>query len=297
MKNFKLFELVRKNQRVSGGGLMIGVDNDLKALQVRQGDDEVECVSVVVSVSGTEIRAVCGYGPQNRDSVGRKTLFWDYLDKEVEYAVTNNQILIIQMDSNCHAGSGLIHGDPNPQNENGKYLQCFMDRNPRLTIVNSLDLCQGLVTRHRVTTQREEKSILYLFIVCEKALTFIDSMNVDEKGQFKLTNFKTLQGGKKTTYSDHNILTLNCNFEVGQTKPQRVQLFDFFNQEGLHLFTEETINTNKFLQCFEDNNPFTKQAQKWFKVLNNTFHQCFTKIWSRKRKLCMTDVDMLFDRS
>ena len=105
LKNFQLFELVRKNQRVSGGGLMIGVDNDLKALQVRQGDDEVECISVVVSVQGTDIRAVCGYGPQNRDSVGRKTLFWDYLDKEVEYAVTNNQILIIQMDSNCHAGS------------------------------------------------------------------------------------------------------------------------------------------------------------------------------------------------
>ena len=61
------------------------------------------------------------------------------------------------MDSNCHVGSGLIPGDPNPQNENGKYLQCFMERNPRLTIVNSLDLCQGLVTRHGVTTQREEK--------------------------------------------------------------------------------------------------------------------------------------------
>ena len=71
LKNFQLFELVRTNQQVSGGGLMIGVDNDLKALQVRQGDDEVECVSVIVSVPGTDIRAVCGYRPQHRDSVGR----------------------------------------------------------------------------------------------------------------------------------------------------------------------------------------------------------------------------------
>ena len=32
LKNFQLFELVRKEQRVSGGGLMIGVDKELKAL-------------------------------------------------------------------------------------------------------------------------------------------------------------------------------------------------------------------------------------------------------------------------
>ena len=41
LKNFQLFELVRKEQRVSGGGLMIGVDKELKALQVREGDDDV----------------------------------------------------------------------------------------------------------------------------------------------------------------------------------------------------------------------------------------------------------------
>ena len=116
LKSFQLFELVRKEQRISGGGLMIGVDKELKALQVRQGDDETECLSVVVSVGGTDIRAVCGYGPQSRDTAVRKCLFWEYLDTEVELAETNEQILVIQLDSNCHAGSRIIPNDPNFQN-------------------------------------------------------------------------------------------------------------------------------------------------------------------------------------
>ena len=34
LKNFQLFELVREEERVAGGGLMIGVDKELKSLQV-----------------------------------------------------------------------------------------------------------------------------------------------------------------------------------------------------------------------------------------------------------------------
>ena len=65
-----------------------------------------------------------------------------------------------------------------------------MERNPKMSIVNSLPLCVGLITRQRKTTQREEKSVLDLFIVCEKALVFKVSMKVDEKGEFRLTNFR-----------------------------------------------------------------------------------------------------------
>ena len=113
LKNFQLFELVREEERVAGGGLMIGVDKELKSLQVRQGDDEVECLSVVVAVSGADIRAVCGYGPQRRDTAKRKTLFWDYLDSEVKLADKYNQLLIIKIDSNSYAGSQLVPNDPN----------------------------------------------------------------------------------------------------------------------------------------------------------------------------------------
>ena len=148
-------------------------------------------------------------------------------DKEVEDSTLEDQALIIQIDSNCHAGSQLVPKDPNPQNENGKYLQRFMERNPTLRIVNSLSICNGLITRQRNTINGEEKAVLDLFMVNVKALPYIESMNVDDKGQYRLTNFHSYQGRQITTSSDHNIITLSCNFLTSRNKPERIELFNF----------------------------------------------------------------------
>ena len=121
-------------------------------------------------------------------------------------------------------------------------------------------------------------------------------MKVDEKGEHRLTNFHGTKGGKKTTYADHNTVTLHCQFLKGQTQPCRVELFNFKNVEGQHLFTTETTYTSKFSKCFEDNTPFIKQSQNWFKVLNDTFHKCFTKIRSRKRKHEVSYVEQLLEK-
>ena len=187
------------------------------------------------------------------------------------------------MDSNCHAGSTLICNDPNPQNDNGRFLQSFMERNPSLRIVNSLDICEGLITRQRMTNNREEKSILDLFIVCEKALAYVNNMKVDERGELRLTNFHGRPAGKKTTYTDHNIVSLNCKFTEGQTKPNRIELFNFKDVEGQKQFTEETTNTTKFSQCFLSNSTFLEQAQKWYRTFYSTIYKCFNKIRGRKR--------------
>ena len=296
LKNFQLFELVRKEQRVSGGGLMIGVDKELKALQVRQGDDEVECLSVVVSVGGTDIRAVCGYGPQSRDTAARKSLFWEYLDTEVELAETNKQILVIQLDSNCYAGSRIIPNDPNSQNKNGKYLSQFLERNQTLTIVNSLPLCDGIITRQRKTTLQDEKAILDLFIVCDKTLPYIKSMKVDEIGEFRLTNFHGFRKGQNITFSDHNMLSLKCQFDQKETKPQRIEMFNFKNPDGQDRFKEMTTYSRQLTECFEDNSPFEKQSQNWYRRLNKLFQLCFTKIRHRKRKQEETEVEILLEQ-
>ena len=99
----------------------------------------------------------------------------------------------------------------------------------------------------------------------------------------------------KMTYTDHNIVSLSCKFEVSQIKPQRIELYDFQNIEGQQQFKELTTSTNKLSKCFEDNSPFLKQSQNWFRCLNSFFYQCFTKIRNRKRKLEVSEVDILLD--
>ena len=122
-----------------------------------------------------DILCVVGYGPQIGDSIDRKSQFWEYLEQEVETAREHDFGLIIQIDSNAWAGQHINPKDPNPQNANGKLLQQFLQSNPALTVVNSLQSCEGSITRHRKTTAGEENSVL------STRATFTDQVSSFEK--------------------------------------------------------------------------------------------------------------------
>ena len=95
-----MFELTREKNKISGGGLAIGVIHDLKPVMTRKGDDEVECLSVEITVGQLQILCVVGYGPQLGDSDERKEQFWKYLEEEIISADIRNVGIIIQIDSN-----------------------------------------------------------------------------------------------------------------------------------------------------------------------------------------------------
>ena len=153
LENYQLFELRRENAKdeggkgLNGGGLAVGALQELHPVLVRQGDDEVECLTIEVTAGLIKICCVNGYGPQLCDSLERKEKFWRYLDKEVIDADSSNIGLVIEIDSNCWAGPELIPNDPNIQNSNGRMLELFLKRNKGIRLVNSLPLCDGLITR------------------------------------------------------------------------------------------------------------------------------------------------------
>ena len=96
---------------------------------IRQGSDEVECMTIEVTTGNTRLRCVIGYGPQLADSPTRKENFWNYLDQEIINAHEEGVGIIIEIDSNAWAGKGLLSKDPNTQNNNGKHLEDFLVRN------------------------------------------------------------------------------------------------------------------------------------------------------------------------
>ena len=63
------------------------------------------------------------------------------------------------MDGNLWAGKDLIKRDSNEINNNGKHFKEFLEIDNYLTVVNSLSLCEGLITRSRITSKRTEKSL------------------------------------------------------------------------------------------------------------------------------------------
>ena len=136
-------------QEAQGGGLALGVNKMFESTFITEGDDETEVMSVLVVVGSIPIRVIVGYGVQENASKEKKDKFWDFIEKEVNDAEALGQGILLQMDGNLHAGEELIKNDPNPQNVNGKMFMQFLQRNTSLTVVNSMNICEGLIT-HRL---------------------------------------------------------------------------------------------------------------------------------------------------
>ena len=236
-----------------------------------------------------------GYGPQESDCISRKEKFWDFLDKEVHSAKHDKVGIIIEIDSNAWAGKKLIPNDPNTQNNNGKLLEKFLNRNKNMTLVNSLPICEGLITRKRQTKCLNEKSILDLFIVCDQIMPYVVQMHVDEKGENQLTNFHCINHRGKVTETEHSKVELKLDLRFEVNKPHRTESFNFKNDYNKEFFKTITTNTNRLSNCLKSNEPFQKQIKKWEHELRSHVVKAFPKIRSRKRKFQDTEVGIMLE--
>ena len=115
--NYIVFEKVRKT-KVNGGGLAIGCVKELNPTWVREGEEEVEALSIDIFVQNMKIRCCVAYGCQENEEKEKKDLFWSYLDEEVSEASNTRAGLIIQFDGNLWAGDKIVPNDPRSQNKN-----------------------------------------------------------------------------------------------------------------------------------------------------------------------------------
>ena len=142
---------------------------------------------------------------QTNDLSERKQKFWEFIEQEALNAFQAGSGFILQMDGNCHLGKDVLKDDPNEQNSNGKLFCEFLERMPHLTVINTLPLCEGSITRMRKTTRGIEKSILDVFVTCQQVLPFITRMVIHERREHALTNYSTVKNTGRVVESDHNV--------------------------------------------------------------------------------------------
>ena len=284
-KKYIIYELHRKKEKLSGGGIAIGVLKELHPVFVNEGDDEVEALTVEIWVEDFPIRLVVAYGPQNIDRENnpqkhkeKKEKYWAYIENESIEAKKTAAGFLVHMDGNLHAGEEIVPKDPNPQNENGKLFQAFLERNPDLTVINSLSLCQGLITRFRRTINGDEKAVLDFFLCCEKLRPYLLKLTIDEDGEIALTNFKPVKDNKRAKASDHAVMELELELKFSKEKPSRTELFNFKNVECQKNFNLKTTKTNTLSKIFEERGDVENQFKSWWKLLNSFFQQTFRKV-------------------
>ena len=282
LDHFQVYYLSRQNMQ--GGGIAIGIDKMLESTMLNSGNDETEIMSVLVVIENISIRIIVAYGVQENASKEKKDRFWEFLEEEVFQAEKENQGVIIQMDGNLHAGKELIKNDPNIQNQNGRLFMQFLQRNSGLVVVNSLNICKGLITRQRRVNTKIERAVLDFFIVNDRLAPFLKSMLVDEEKEFCVNNFSQAKKNKRVIESDHNGLILELSLQFSHKKPDREVMFNLKNRECQEHFRNETNMNKEIFECFENNWPLEVQSKKWLKTFNSILHKCFRKVRICKRK-------------
>ena len=281
LDNFIIFELIRKNK--SGRGLALGCAKELQPVWVREGNNQVEALSIEIFVRNMQIRCCIGYGPQENDNIEINEEFWKYLDEDVYQASVTGSGFILHFDGNLWAGSKIIPGDPRPQNKNGRLFQSFLERNPHLSVVNALPQCEGLITRRRMKNGVLELSVLDFFVVCERVLPFVQKMVIDEEKQNILTNYKAVRSGGVAVDSDHLTQIMDLDLKYVSEKPQRVEIFNFKEKEAQILFKKLTSETDVFSNCFLNKSPLSLQVKMWRSTLESYCQKSFRKIRIRKK--------------
>ena len=298
LEEYIIFQKNRQKKE-NGGGIAIGCKEVLKPVWVREGTDDVEALSIDIFVKQLKIRFCTGYGFQENELIEKKNLFWEYFDNEVNEAERSGAGLIIQMDGNFWAGKDIIKSDPRPQNNNGKLFQQFLERNKNLTVVNSLELCEGSITRQRLRNGKSEKSILDVFIVCNLVLPYLTKMVIDEDKNYILTNYENVRNGGKANDTDHATEYIDLNLKIFTEKPKRQEVWNFKNKEAQINFRIGTSETKDFTSCFQNELSLRKQIENWRGILNRNIKDNFKKVRilkKQKKDVCNSKLNNLIER-
>ena len=229
-----------------------------------------------VKTENYNIRVINAYGPQE-DNYNKEDIynFWQELEEEVVSAKDDDCLVLIQLDANAKLGSKIIKDDPHDMTENGQLLLDILDRQ-NLTAVNSMNICDGVITRERITKARAEKSVIDFVIVCSKLKEFVKYMLIDESRVHVLTKYASRNGMKKKSVSDHNILM--CRFSihvVAKLVTLRKEYFLLKDSEDQKKFYEETNLTDKLSSSFDKDRSFIHNANVFFRNLKSCIHQNF----------------------
>ena len=216
--------------------------------------------------------------------------FWSCLEQEIIQAKQCNCWILAQFDANAKLDSEI-----HEMSDNGRLLSEMVQRQ-NLTILNNSPLCQGKITRHRTTKDREEKAILDFALGCDNLAKHLEKMLVDEERLFTLTKYVTTKGRKRKVASDHN--PLYCKFNLPFRKQighsNRKEIFNFKDEESLETFRMETEKTSKFTDLFENDDKFEVKTQKFQRCLKQSVQKCFSKIRIRRKKK-ITEVGQLLE--
>ena len=275
LDGYYTYEHVRSSKE--GGGISISALKQLHPAFVSNGGEEAEAITIDIHVQNMEITITSAYGPQESSKCDVKDAFWKYLYEEAQRAKSYGKGYILQGDLNAWLGPEILPGDIHNQNKNGKLFSEFLREN-KLICVNSLPITQGLITRSRKCLNEIKESTIDFYVVCERVLPFVSSMNIDNGKKHILTNFKNTDKEDQAVHYDHFPLTVEVKLAAVPEKKKIIEVLNFKDTAAQPIFKDITTHTEAFTQCNDNVHKVSEGAQQWIENVKSHCKKAFKKI-------------------
>ena len=280
--DFDIFEAIRKGKEK--GGTMIGAHKGPKPVLISEHNDPYEVLVIEIEVANKGVRVISGYGPQESWTPEQREPFFRVLEEEVIRANLAGKSIVIEADFNSKLGREHIPNDPHTQDRNGKLLSELIQRN-NLTVANGLMICEGTITRERVTTLRTEESAISFVIVSDDLVDKVESVVIDEKRDNVLTRISKTRNGTETKESDHNVIRTVIKLPWNKNKATKAEaVFNLKNKECQKVFKDETSNNTRLSRVFDEEDDLDRATELFMKKINKLIYKCFNKIGQRRDK-------------
>ena len=240
--------------------------------------NKAEFITVLLNnnTSNDHVRIILAYSPREKKIHG-VTDFYQNLSVQIERAHSNGDNVILVGDFNAKLGSEIIAGDLHPMSSSGKLLNEFYTKY-NLHLLNSSDVCAGVLTRIQHYNGKIEKSTIDYMFVSSGLVSCVISVQINEEKV--ITPWRIVRSGQKK-FTDHCAVKVDLNLEAlthKQTSRQRVKLWNFNNEKGWEKFRELTRVPTSFKNYVWKNGDHPEICyQRWRGGLDSILRKCFKK--------------------
>lgn len=274
--NIDGYEVVRKDRKRDGGGILIAVKSKYKnvMLEVINKDDVEESLWIVL---GQKTRYKIGvvYAAKG-DKEKKKEIkdMYKLINEEIKQGQMKKQKMVIMGDFNCKVGIG---GKDQHISKGGKILCEMMEEND-LILANTVDRCEGKWTR----IEGLKKSIIDYIMLEKKEKENIKKVVIDEKKEYTPFRIVKKEDKIRTVYTDHRAMICEINWVMDTGRTEGVN--KVLKKMGKKCYEKYKviISKERISRIIERNKEIKDTYTKWNKRILEIKNQCEVVIKKKK---------------
>ena len=248
------------------------MDKDI--IKMYEPNEVINMIGIRIELLGSGVRIYTAHLKQQsvckRDEIA---LQFEEIKKQFRDAIKSNEGMIMIFDANAHVGKNVIKGCVENQDWSGKVLMKMIE-DENLVLLNTLDLCEGVITR---VDPRDGKGTTIDLALCNQFLASkIIEMKIDEEDIYKPTNYASTT--KKT---DHNTILVKTRIDRCPVRKGTPYL-NTNDCEGQDRLRKYIVESN--LQTYIENSPlrnmnfeFDVMEEFWNQAVNASFEKITPK--------------------